>query len=212
MSYLEEIEAEADRRKRGILIDFPPLTEEQLHSCSTESEKARELYWRYTLKDGLPAVGIDLASGGRPCVPWGLNFDLPVEHYAYYNSGQRPREPLHLRGFADQNLPFESDSFAWVFSSHFIEDNLYEDWPRLFREWSRIVQHGGYLIVLAPDKERWNWAITNLGQCPNNSHKYEPKEGDMGAVARAIGLEVIEDRLTNQYPHDYGLLGVFRKP
>lgn len=195
-----------------VTIDYPPMTEEQYRSCSTEAEKCRELYWRYTLVDGRPAVGLDIACGGAPCVPWALSFDLPAAEYDHYNSHNPPRGPLQVRGHADRNLPFESDSFAWVLSSHFIEDNLYEDWPRLFREWSRIVKHGGYLIVLAPDRERWAYAITVLGQNPNCSHKFEPRAGDMARIAKEVGLEVICDRLTDLYPNDYGLIGIFRKP
>ncbi len=195
-----------------ITLAPPRLTEEQFHSCSSESEKALEIYWPYLFWEGKPAVGIDLASGGMPCVPWAINFDLPAEEFRIYTNGARPRTPLHFRGFADQNLPFESDSFAWVFSSHFIEDNAYDQWPRIFNEWARIVRHGGHLIVLAPDRERWNYAIRELCQPPNCSHCYEPVVGDMSRVADSIGLETVMDRLTDQYPNDYGIIGVFRKP
>ncbi len=196
-----------------ITIDFPKLTEEQFHSCSSESEKARELYWRYTLWDGLPAVGIDLASGGRPCVPWAINFDLPSEEFAHYTNGARPPHPLHMRGFADRNLPFESDSFAWMLSSHFLEDLPRAEWARVISEWARIVRHGGHLIVLVPDYERWNYAIRELGQCPNCSHcSPEPSVGELSKVAESIGLEVVMDRLTDLYPHDYGIICVLRKP
>lgn len=213
MSFMQTIDEQADRLKRGILIDFPmPKTLEDFRACGTESEKAIELYLPFTLVDGIPVVGIDLASGGRPCVPWAISFDLPSADYDHYNSHQKPRGALQVRGYADKNLPFESDSFRWLFSSHFIEDCPYEDWQRIFTEWVRIVQHGGYLIVLAPDKERWNYAITELGQCPNCSHAHEPAVGDMSRIAELVGLEVVMDRLTDQYPHDYGLIGVFRKP
>lgn len=196
----------------SITIDFPKLTEADYRACGTEAEKCVELFWPYTLWDGKPGPGVDLACGGISAIPWAVCFDLPIAAYAHYNSRHAPRGPLHVRGYVDQPLIFEDDSFAWCLASHIVEDFLMEDWPRLFREWSRIVRPGGHLIVLAPDKERWGYAIRELGQIPNCSHKFEPKAGDMALVAESIGLEVVMDKLTELYPHDYGLIGVFRKP
>jgi hypothetical protein len=34
----------------------------------------------------------------------------------------------------------------------------------------------------------------------------------MSRVATEVGLEIIEERLTNCFEHDYSILGVFRKP
>ncbi len=189
-----------------------PTIKQEFLASSSESEKALELYWPYLFLNGIPAVGIDIASGGHPCVPWAINFDLPEIAYQHYTNGGKPAVPLHMRGFAEQALPFESDSFVWAYSSHVLEDFTYDQWPALFREWSRIVRPGGHLIVLTPDRERWNYAIRELGQPCNCSHKFEGSAGDMSRVAESIGLVTVMDRLTDLYEHDYGLIGVFRKP
>lgn len=195
-----------------VTIDFPRVSPGEFAGCSTESEKCVSEFWRYTLWDGMPAVGLDLASGGRPSVPWAISVDLPHEAYHHYNGGNAPRGPLQWRGYVDQNLPFESESMAFTIASHILEDFTRDRWPRLFSEWSRVIRHGGHLIILVPDKERWNWAIKNLGQCPNCSHAHEPELGEISETAREVGLQVVEERLTELVPHDYGILGVFRKP
>lgn len=155
--------------------------------------------------------GLDIASQGSPVVPWAWQFDLPHAEFAHYNAGGSPRGPIQLRGHAHQ-LPVETGSLDFVYSSHLLEDYPRERWPEIMAEWSRPLKSGGYLIVLVPERERWAAAIAR-GQSPNCSHSGpEPIVGDMTVAAEKVGLRVIEDRMTDLWPEDYSILGVFQKP
>lgn len=195
----------------SITIDFPVLTPEQVRSCGSEIEKYQGLIWKYCLWEGMPGVGVDVACGGKCCVPWAIPFDLPPKEYAFYNSNNRPRGPIALTGQAHK-LPFESGSLAFVCSSHWLEDTGLHEWPMIFTEWMRVLRPGGNLIVLIPEAQRWNYAVRVLGQNPNCAHVHEGAVGEMSEVARGIGLEVVEERLTDLEKNDYSILGVFRKP
>ena len=177
--------------------------------CNSETAKYRHMTAQYCfLPDGrTPGCGVDIASQGDRVVPWALSFDLPVRAFNEYCGGAAPKGEIHLRGNAI-NLPFDSNSLDFLYSSHLLEDYL--DWEPVVREWARVVKPGGNLIILIPDKVLWNEAIAK-GQSPNCSHKHEGSLGELSTLATTLGLTVIEERLTNQYEGDYSILGVFRK-
>jgi len=151
--------------------------------------------------------GVDVASQGDPVVPWAMNFELPEKEFAYYNSGNKPRGPIQLSGFANA-LPFNNDSLDFVYSSHLLED--FADWTPLLKEWVRVLKPGGKLIVLIPDRELWV-AACEKGQPPNDAHRHEGKPGELSTYAEALGLKVLEDRLTNVFEGDYSILFVAQK-
>jgi SAM-dependent methyltransferase len=155
--------------------------------------------------------GIDIASQGSPVVPWAWQLDLPPDEFAHYNAGGSLRGPIQLRGHAHA-LPVESGSLDFCYSSHLLEDYPQERWPEIMREWSRVLKSNGYLIILVPERERWNAAIAR-GQTPNCSHAGpEPLVGDMSKAATAVGLRVVIDQMTDLWPADYSILGVFQAP
>jgi len=189
-------------------MTFDKPTEEKLHNPVSETSRYRHLTAKYCFtEDGNPGCGVDVASQGDRVVPWAMSFDLPVEEFAFYCSNHPAKGPIHLRGHAD-SLPFDSESLDFVYSSHLLEDYL--DWEPPVREWARVVRKGGHVIILIPDKELWGKAITN-GQPPNCAHKHEGSVGELTALGQKLGLEVVEDRLTEQYVGDYSILGVFKK-
>lgn len=170
----------------------------------------RHYCWRQYPQDPLfqePGVGVDIASQGDPVVPWAVQFDLPAEEFAHYNSNHAPQGPIQLRGHADK-LPFDSSSLDFVYSSHLLEDFL--DWTPILTEWTRVLKPGGHLIILVPDKVRWNEAILK-GQPPNCAHTHESHAGELSTYADGLGLEVIEDRLTDLWEGDYSVLYVAKK-
>lgn len=179
----------------------------------SETSKYRHLTTPYCYISGsinpIPGAVLDIASQGDPVVPWAWQLDLPHAEFAYYNSNHPPRGPIQLRGHANK-LPVDDESLDAVYGSHILEDSPKEEWLAMFKEWSRPIKHGGYLIILVPDKKLWNEALAR-GQTPNCSHRFEPAVGDMSYFAKQIGLEVIEDRLTNCFDGDYTILGVFKK-
>lgn len=176
-----------------------------MHSYPSETAKYRHLTAHYC-----EGCGLDIGSQGDPVVPWAWQLELPTPEYAHYNANHKLPAPVQLRGHMHA-LPVESDSLSWVYCSHVIEDTLLDKWPALMREWARVVRVGGYVIVLAPERERWNYAIRVLGQCPNCSHRHEPILGDLSQAARVAGLDVVEERLTACFEHDYSLLLIARR-
>lgn len=178
-------------------------------STRKESEAARYFcdFIQYCHHKGLPGVGADIGSQGFRTVPWAMQLDLPPEEFSAYCGGEPAHGPIQLRGHADK-LPFDSDSLDFLLSSHLLEDFL--EWTPVLREWVRVLKPGGHLIILVPDKERWGQAIIK-GQPPNCSHKHESFAGELSTYAEAIGVTVLEDRLTDKSPNDYSILFVGQK-
>lgn len=168
----------------------------------SEAAKYRSLIEPYC-----QGVGLDVGSQGAPMVPWAWQLDLPEDEFAYYNSNNPPHGPIQLRGHADK-LPVESKSLDWLGSSHVLEDYLY--WGPILIEWTRVIKSGGYLVILIPDKTLWNAALKR-GQPPNCAHKHEGRVGELSTYAEKLGVEVLHDQLTDQFPDDYTIMAVFRK-
>jgi SAM-dependent methyltransferase len=187
--------------------NYEPLTPEQYRAAGSETAKYRHLTAPFCV-----GAGVDVASQGDVVVPWAISFDLPVEEFLAYSGGQPPKGPIHLRGHADK-LPFESHSLDFVYSSHLLEDYVQEDRWRVVAEWARVVRPGGHVVILVPEVERWHYCVHVLGQSPNDSHKPpEPSLGDISEIAQQIGMEVVTEKFTDCYPHDYTIMAVLRKP
>lgn len=180
---------------------------ELVRAALSETAKYRHLTQKYCYRSGVPGVGADIASQGDPVVPWAVQLDLPPDEFSQYCSGQPAKGPIQLRGHGDK-LPFDSESLDFLYSSHLLED--YADWLPVLTEWVRVLKIGGHLIVIIPDKALWKAALDG-GQTPNDSHRHEGEVGELSSYAEILGLEVLQDRLTAQFPGDYSILGVFRK-
>ncbi len=159
----------------------------------------------------VPGCGVDLASGGDPVVPWAWQLELPPDQYAYYNSNCPVRGPIQLRGDATTHCASEGNCLDFVYCSHLLEDLEEARWDAVLSMWSSMLKPGGYLIILTPEHYLWNAAIRR-GQPPNCSHTHEPLLGEVGKHGKAVGLEIVEDRLTALTPEDYTILTVLRKP
>lgn len=170
----------------------------------TESEK----YLNWT-KGYLAGNGVDVGCGSKTVVPWAIGLDLPDDRYSAYHGHLRP-EHVHLACDA-RVLPFKDGVLDWVYSSHLLED--FADWDPVLSEWARVIRPGGYLIVLIPDRERFQAALA-AGHPPNDAHRHEGRVGELTeTIGRLHGsqFEVIHDLLTNQTPEDYTILFVARK-
>lgn len=178
----------------------------------SETSRYRHLTTPYCYRaDGTPGVGLDIASQGDPVVPWAWQLDLPDAEFERYSGGRKPLG-IQLAGRGQDPLRVRSGSLDFIYSSHFIEDLPRAQWPIVFREWARCLKPGGKLIVLVPERERWQAALRR-GQIPNCSHYGpEPLVGDMTeAVAAAGGLRVLKEELTNLDERDYSILMVAEK-
>lgn len=110
-------------------------------------------------------VGLDMGFGGDPITPQALTFDLPRP---YTQVGQAAQ---HLRGDA-RRLPFLCDSaFDYVYSSHLIEDFVYDEQLDLILEWRRILKPGGLLVLYCPDEPVFAAHCRATGQGYNLAHK-----------------------------------------
>ncbi len=177
----------------------------------SETSRYRSITRKYCLRpDGEPGCGVDLASGGDPCCSWAWQLELPHDQYAYYNCNTPVRGPIQLRADATHHRASEPDSLDWVYCSHLLEDSPEEDWDRVLSLWASMLKPGGLLIILTPERNLWAAALAR-GQSPNCSHRFEPLVGDVGRHGAAVGLEVVEDRLTALTPEDYTILTVLRK-
>lgn len=169
----------------------------------SETSKYRHLVAQYCVGNG-----IDVGSSGDPVVPTAIQIDLPLgEAYSPDLGGQHP---VQLRGDGTKLHWFRDMVFDYVFSSHLLED--FVNWEPVVREWSRVLKRGGHLIILMPDKERWQAAL-GRGQPPNLAHKHEGRPGELSAlIAKIGGYDVILDGYcTPDDPTDYGLVFVARK-
>lgn len=155
--------------------------------------------------------GVDLASGGWPVVEHAIQVELPSQEFNSYTGGRRPEVPIQWHGDL-RELPFKDGTLDWVHCSHGAEDFSREEWPHMFKEWSRVLKPTGHLIVLVPERSLWQHCVQVLGQTPNCAHHGpEPLLGDMSRTALLIGMRVVEERLTSLYPDDYTILGVFSR-
>lgn len=185
-------------------ITYPVPTADEFRKFQSETAKYRHLVVKY-----LGGCGLDVASQGNGVVPWAFQLDLPVEEFLKYSSGNQPATPIQLRGHADNLAIIGSGSLDWLYSSHLLEDFL--DWMPVLTEWVRVLKPGGHLVILVPEKRLWAAAIAR-GQSPNCSHRHESDgPGELSRYAPKLGLEVIEDRLTEVTPEDYSVLFVGRK-
>lgn len=189
-------------------MNFEKPTEEQFRQCFSETAKYRFLTVKYCYRPGgEPGCGVDIASQGDPVVPWFFSMDLPLEEFKHYCGNASAKGPIQIRGHAEK-LPFDSDSMDAVYSSHLLEDYL--NWTPVLTEWVRVLKPGGNLIIIVPDRVLWGQALER-GQPPNMSHRHESKVGELSTYAEAIGVKVIEDRLTAVTPGDYSILFVATK-
>lgn len=171
----------------------------------SETNKYRHLTVSYCKGNG-----IDIASGGDPVVPHAIQFELPEDDYVKY--GNKPSKLIQWRGAQLNEMPFKDNVLDFVYSSHLIEDFPHDKWTDMFKEWRRVLKPGGHFICIVPEVTRWNFAINELGQPPNCIHaKPEPFVGEMSAVATAVGFQVVSEALTDCYPNDYSILGIFKK-
>lgn len=155
--------------------------------------------------------GCDIGSGGDPIRPEAIQIELSESTYAWYNSNHAPATPIQWHGDdAYLHLPFKDETLDYVYSSHLIEDFL--DWQPLLREWTRVLKIGGHLVLLAPEKERWNYAITHLGQPCNCQHRREPVLYELSNEVMRLGnMDVLFEKLTEAHPHDYNLILVAKR-
>lgn len=186
-------------------IKYPLPTHGEFLGAGSESEKYRALVCEY-----LSGAVADVASQGAPVVPWAISVDMPEPQFSQYSGGRPPKGPIHIRAFAD-DLPFGDKSLDAIYSSHFLEDIPYDRWHLFLEYWGRKVKSGGYVIVICPERTRWRRYL-DQGGIPNCSHRHEPLLGEMSEAAKKGGLTVVKEWITDLFPEDYSIIGIFKAP
>jgi SAM-dependent methyltransferase len=126
-----------------------------------------------------------------------------------YNDNHPPYGPIQMRGDAFGTLPVETGSLGYVISSHLLEDALV--WEHILTEWTRVLRHGGHLIIIVPERDRWLKALAR-GQAPNMAHVHEARIGELSSHAGTLGLAVIRDQFAKpDDPTDYSIIFIGRK-
>lgn len=150
-----------------------------------------------------------MGSGGDPVVPWAIQVDLPEDAFNNYGHVNEITHPIQWRGNC-RDLPFKDGVLDWVYSSHLVED--FEDWPVVLAEFVRVLKHGGNLIIMVPDRERFRARVA-AGQGDNLAHKHEFRVGELTEWAHSRGdLRVMFDQLTlTTGLDDYNILFVAKK-
>lgn len=171
---------------------------------ASETEKYRSLTVPYCVGNG-----IDIGSGGDPVVPSAIQMELPEEAYGSYNNYRVPKSVIQWRSYRSVfDLPFRDRVLDYVYSCHLIEDYL--DWNLILREWVRVIRPGGFLVIVVPDKGKWQEAVSK-GQPPNDAHRHEASVGELSGFVETLGLEVIRDSLTGLNESDYSIVFIARK-
>jgi hypothetical protein len=125
----------------------------------SETSKHRDWFVEFT-----GGYGIDVGYGGDPLVPHAICFDMPRPYTEVGTAAQ------HLGGDA-RRIPLRDQTLDWLYTSHLIEDFTYNAQRELVKEWLRVVKPEGYVMILAPDQQRFLAHCAATGQSVNDNHK-----------------------------------------
>lgn len=164
----------------------------------SETSKFRDQVLQYCVGNGL-----DLGSAGDPVVPTAIQVELP-DNYCPLLANTYPPQ---LRGDACWLYWFNDGVMDFVFSSHLIEDLTPDQQKAALKEWGRVLKSEGYLVILAPERDRWQKALA-AGQPPNLAHQHELSVGELRTMLEPNEWEIVEDRLIGD---TYSLLFVAKK-
>lgn len=154
---------------------------------SLETSKVRERVLPY-----LWGKGIDVGCSRDPITPDCIAFDRPeFSHYPEVN----------CVGDA-QALPFEKETFDWLWSSHCLED--FEDTGATVTEWLRVIKGGGIVGLYVPHPNYY---------FPNNTEHKHPgfTVQEISGLLQTRGCEILMTKLDNEGLGRYSSLAIARK-
>lgn len=117
--------------------------------------------WRHLVSVYCQGEGLDIGYGGYAVNKYSINIDL-LKRYSH------GPDPQHLFGDARDLFWFRDEVFRYVFSSHLLEDFTEEDKIIILKEWWRVIDIGGYLVLLLPDEQKYR---AMSGRSRNMHHK-----------------------------------------
>lgn len=161
-----------------------------------ETGESSKIVWE--LVPFTKGVGLELGCGPWKAFPHFLGIDS--RHYAGSAGPQLVMDCRNLAVFSD-------GAFDFVYSSHLLEH--LEDTSAVLREWWRLIEVGGHLVLYLPHKQFY----PNIGEPGGNpDHKHDFLPGDIVEVMRQVAPDW--DLLENQARNDadeYSFFQVFRK-
>jgi SAM-dependent methyltransferase len=148
----------------------------------TETERFRDILSPYCVGNG-----IDLGYGGDPIIVSAITMDLP-------NPYSKGKHPINLKGDASSLYWFKDDVLDYVYSSHLLED--FDDKFPILKEWIRVIRHGGVVVLLLPDEQKYRNYCLRINARRNKNHK-DP-DFCMAKVIEILGRLNVE--IVKEYP------------
>lgn len=130
---------------------------------------------RSTLEKYCTGYGLDIGHGNM----------RPIKDSAIcIESVQRTGDgwPTHLSCDAFTRLPFDSETFDYVFSSHCLEDA--KETAFALKEWVRVLKVTGKLVLFLPDQATYEQYCRDHNAEPNGAH-----------VHKNFSMEFVEQRM-----------------
>ena len=151
-------------------------------------------------------TGLDVGFGGSAIVPTSINFDMPVP---YTSVG---KDPQHVGGDCFKlDAVFKPGSLDYIYSSHLVEDFIWDDVATLIAHWRDMIKRGGMIIIYCPDEQVYRKHCEETGQPYNEAHK----NADFSLAAfkeRIVSLDRWDIIHEGNYPDEYSWEIVLGRP
>ena len=169
-----------------------------------QSETARYPGLRALVEPYCRGYGLDIGFGGDPINSAAIRMDLPSP-YAYTGD-----LPVQLGGDCRDLRWFRDCVLDFVYSSHVLEDFDEHETEPLLREWIRVLQVGGFLVLLLPDQARYVRYCQEQGEGTNIHHSIAHFSLQYVSDV-AARIENMEEVMSRPEIGPYSFLVVFRK-
>ena len=146
--------------------------------------------------------GLDIGTQGMPIFDSTISMDLRNSKKGVVN----------LRGDARNLKWFNDGVFDYVFSSHCFEDMRPEEKPAVLKEWARVVQKGGYVLLYLPDEQAYRAYCKKAGTLNNAAHT--DKNFSINTVRDIVKehcFNILEEIYAIEKHEPYGFFLVYRK-
>jgi ADP-heptose:LPS heptosyltransferase/predicted SAM-dependent methyltransferase len=153
---------------------------------------------RFELVPYTRGVGLELGCGPWRAFPHFIGIDVQA-----YRSELGPALVMDCSNLAT----FSDEAFDFVYSSHLLEH--LEHTPAVLREWWRVIEVGGHLVLYLPHRELY----PNIGEPGGNpDHKHDFRPEDIVATMRGVApdWDLLECETRDQ-DDEYSFFQVFRK-
>lgn len=153
---------------------------------------------RFDLVPYTRGVGLELGCGPWRAFPHFIGIDAQR-----YESPMGPALVMDCSNLAS----FSDEAFDFAYSSHLLEH--LEDTAAVLREWWRVIEAGGHLVLYLPHKDLYP-NIGEPGGNPDHKHDFVPE--DIVAVMREVApdWDLLENETRDQ-EDEYSFFQVYRK-